>query len=81
MFETRLSAPTVHAFVRFAMNRLALFAVLLPLALHAQPATTPLFWPDKNGPTMNGIVPAAEAARLPLEWDEASGKNIAWKTS
>ncbi|MDB6116249.1 MAG: outer rane biosis protein [Verrucomicrobiaceae bacterium] len=62
------------------MIRSALLALLLPLALHAQPATTPLYWPDKNGPTMNGVVPEAEAARLPLEWDEASGKNITWKT-
>ena len=57
--------------------------LFLPLAfaasLHAQPATTPLFWPDKNGPTFDGIVPAAEAARIPLQWDEATGKNIAWK--
>lgn len=62
------------------MIRSALLALLLPLALHAQPATTPLYWPDKNGPTMNGVVPEAEAVRLPLEWDEASGKNITWKT-
>ena len=61
------------------MNRIALLAILVPLALHAQPATTPLFWPDKNGPATNGIVPAEETARLPLEWDETSGKNIAWK--
>ena len=49
-------------------------------AVLAQPATTPLFWPDKNGPTFNGIVPAAEAARIPLTWDEATKKNITWKT-
>lgn len=61
------------------MIRPALAALALPLVLHAQPATTPLYWPDKNGPTFNGIVPEAEAARLPLDWDEASGKNIAWK--
>ncbi len=46
----------------------------------AQPATTPLFWPDKNGPTLDNIVPATDAARLPIEWDDATGKNIAWKT-
>lgn len=55
-----------------------LFAVTT--ATLAQPATTPLFWPDKNGPTFNGIVPAADAARIPLTWDEATGKNIVWKT-
>lgn len=48
--------------------------------LSAQPATTPLFWSERGGPTSDGIVPAAEAARLPLEWDAETGKNIAWKT-
>jgi outer membrane protein assembly factor BamB len=46
----------------------------------AQPATTPLFWPDKQGPTFNGVVPDADAAKLPLEWDEAAKKGVAWKT-
>lgn len=46
----------------------------------AEPATTPLFWPDRQGPTRDSIVPESEAANLPLEWDEASGKGIAWKT-
>ena len=36
-------------------------------------------WPEKNGPTADGHVPAAEAAGLPTVWDEAAGKNIAWK--
>ena len=61
------------------IRHVLLAAFLLPLCLRAQPATTPLYWPDKNGPTADGVVPASEAARLPLEWDEASGKNIAWK--
>ncbi len=46
----------------------------------AAPATTPLFWPDKQGPTLNGMVPESEAAKLPLEWNEAEHKGIAWKT-
>ncbi len=46
----------------------------------AEPATTPLFWPDRQGPTRDGIIPEGEAAKLPTEWDEASGKGIAWKT-
>jgi outer membrane protein assembly factor BamB len=54
------------------------FPLLATLAM-AQPATQPLFWPAKNGPTQDGIVPASEAARVPLEWDGASGKNIAWR--
>jgi len=46
----------------------------------SQPATTPLFWPDKQGPTQNGVVPEPDASKLPLEWDEASHKGIVWKT-
>jgi outer membrane protein assembly factor BamB len=57
-----------------------LSALACSTALMAQPAITPLFWPDRQGPTRDGIVPESEAARLPLEWDEASGKGIAWKT-
>src|SRR5688572_22774938 len=49
----------------FARSSL-LFLIACLSAAHAQPATTPLFWPDKNGPTYDGIVPANEAARLPL---------------
>ena len=36
-------------------------------------------WPDKLGPTFDGHVAPADAAGLPTEWDEANGKNIAWK--
>ncbi len=58
----------------------ALTATVSCLEANAEtPATVPLFWPDKNGPTLNGVVPAAEAAKLPLEWDAAAGKNIAWR--
>ncbi len=53
---------------------------LLSVFAGGQPATKPVFWPAKGGPTGDGIVPAAEAARLPLEWDGASGKNIVWRT-
>ena len=34
--------------------------LLLATGLGAQPATMPLFWPDRTGPTNDGIVPAAE---------------------
>ncbi|MDZ4287533.1 MAG: PQQ-binding-like beta-propeller repeat protein [Prosthecobacter sp.] len=63
-----------------ATARLCLAAFAVAFSLSAQPATTPLFWPDKNGPTYNGIVPANEATRLPLEWNADTGKNIVWKT-
>lgn len=53
----------------------------LPTGAEAQlpPATAPLFWPDRNGPTMDGILPEDEAAAVPLEWNESEGKGIAWK--
>jgi outer membrane protein assembly factor BamB len=57
-----------------------LLTVNLPLAIMAAGAAKPLFWPDKNGPAYDGIVPAAEAARLPLKWNSETGENIVWKT-
>lgn len=63
------------------MKIVALPLLLLAGSLSAAgPATTPVFWPDKQGPSQNGVVPEADAASLPLEWDEAAGRGIAWKT-
>jgi outer membrane protein assembly factor BamB len=62
-----------------AIFRLQLSTLAFAAALAAQPATTPVFWPDKNGPTFDGVVPAAEAARLPLKWNATTGENIVWK--
>ena len=36
-------------------------------------------WPEKSGPTMDGHAAAEDIRGLPTEWNEASGKNIAWK--
>lgn len=63
-----------------AIARTTLCLLASALAATAQPATTPLFWPDKNGPTRDGIVPADEAAKLPLKWNFETGENIVWKT-
>ncbi len=60
--------------------RTLLAAVFAPVMLLAQPATTPVFWPVKSGPTANGVVPVADAGKIPLEWDGATSKNIAWRT-
>jgi outer membrane protein assembly factor BamB len=62
------------------MTRSFILSLAVAANTLAQPAVSPLHWPDKNGPTANGIVPEADAKRLPLTWDEASGKNIVWKT-
>lgn len=70
--------------LKISLTRLAAAAAVLLApagsAFGAPPATTPLFWPDRQGPTQDSVVPESEAARLPLEWDEPSGKGIAWKT-
>jgi outer membrane protein assembly factor BamB len=55
--------------------------VLLSALSSAQPATKPLFWPARNGPARDGIVPVAEVGRVPLEWNAESGKNIAWRVA
>ncbi len=61
------------------MKSAALFLCLSSLA-SAAPATSPVFWPDKQGPTLDGMVPAVDEGKLPLEWNEAEHKGIAWKT-
>ncbi len=56
--------------------RILLFAAAATLA--ASPFAV-ADWPDWRGPTHDGMVPE-EAGDLPTEWDEASGKNVVWKT-
>lgn len=56
-------------------------AAALCLSASAQPATKPVFWPMKGGPQGDNIAPADEAARLALEWDGETGKNILWRTA
>ncbi len=60
--------------------KVTLLWILFAGAALSQPDTTPLWWPDKQGPTFDGMVSDADAAKLPLQWDEASQKGIAWKT-
>lgn len=49
------------------------FGLLLLLATSSARAD----WPEFRGPTANGLVPAAEAAKLPVKWSET--ENVAWK--
>ena len=35
-------------------------------------------WPEKSGPTADGRVDPADTAGVPTQWDEATGKNVAW---
>lgn len=36
-------------------------------------------WPDKTGPTFDGRASPEDARGVPTVWDEATGKNVAWK--
>ena len=52
----------------------------LCLLLVGQPlASAELPWPFRNGPLQNGNAAPSDARGVPTEWDEASGKNIAWR--
>ncbi|MBK8092653.1 MAG: PQQ-binding-like beta-propeller repeat protein [Verrucomicrobiaceae bacterium] len=78
----RKIAPLVAVHLARMIRRIASLLTLLSissLAAHGA-VTTPLFWPTKFGPTGDSIVPAADAAKIPLEWDGSSGKNILWRT-
>jgi outer membrane protein assembly factor BamB len=55
-------------------------ALLLLLNLGAVPLSAgDLPWPCRNGPYQNGTATERDSRGVPTEWDEASGKNIAWK--
>lgn len=78
----RKITPLVAVHLARMIRRIASLLTLLSissLAAHGA-VTTPLFWPTKSGPTGDSIVPAADAAKIPLEWDGSSGKNILWRT-
>lgn len=56
--------------------------LLLSLALYPLLSATALDnWPDFRGPHQDGHAADGETLGVPLEWDEATGKNIAWKTA
>jgi outer membrane protein assembly factor BamB len=38
-----------------------------------------LSWPCRNGPLRNGCAAERDARGVPVQWDESTGKNIAWK--
>src|SRR5690349_21606855 len=40
-----------------------------------------LNWPCRNGPFRNGCASERDARGVPVEWDEETRKNIAWKIS
>ena len=38
-----------------------------------------LYWPDKHGPSLNGVVPESSFVGVPLTWGGDSNENIQWK--
>jgi hypothetical protein len=57
-------------------------ALLLLLSLDARAlAADDLPWPCRNGPFRNGCAAERDAQGVPIEWDDSTGKNIAWKAS
>lgn len=62
------------------LSRLAsLLIIVLVLAGSLLPASD-LPWPQKSGPFGTSHAAPEEAKGLPVEWNEAAGKNIKWKT-
>lgn len=54
-----------------------LMIAAISVTTHAGDSRLP--WPDRGGPTMNGVVAPEDAQGLPIEWDEEAKQNIAWK--
>ena len=54
-----------------------IFTLLLFSCSSTPIAQEKAYWPDKHGPTLDGLVPASSAKKLPTEWSEK--KNVAWK--
>jgi outer membrane protein assembly factor BamB len=42
-------------------------------------AAAEISWPCRNGPLRNGCAAARDARGVPVQWDESTGKNVAWK--
>src|ERR1700733_11162917 len=61
-----IAASLTAAFSLLSIPGVAAFAGDLP-------------WPCRNGPFQNGSATEHDARGVPIEWDEATGKNIAWK--
>lgn len=64
---------------RLHVSAVGLIAVLCAFPGLQVHGSDHLPWPERAGPTLNGHASPEESSNLPVEWDEASGKNIAWK--
>jgi outer membrane protein assembly factor BamB len=61
--------------MRLTWTTLLLFLLSLPVSVGADE----LPWPRRNGPFQTGCAAERDARGVPVQWDEASGDNIAWK--
>lgn len=65
---------------RRSTRLLRICLVALSLALIGETSIAGEFpWPDRSGPTFDGNAAPEDAAGLPVEWDEKTDRNIAWK--
>ena len=56
----------------------SLLFILFLFSCSSKPiAQEKIHWPDKHGPTLDGVVPESSVSNLPLEWSE--NKNVVWK--
>ena len=62
---------------RLCLVTLTCLALLTPF-VPAEETRTPLAWPFRAGPTLNGHAAAAEADELPVEFDIEKKKNVRW---
>lgn len=56
-----------------------LFVTFSILTCHSVLRAEGISWPDKNGPLHNGCALSKDAQGVPVEWNEETGKNVAWK--
>jgi len=68
--------------IRMNIRQLMSTALLLLLSLGARAvAADDLPWPCRNGPFQSGCATERNAHGVPTEWDDSTGKNIAWKVA
>lgn len=51
---------------------------MLAIACHTHASSADVAWPGKTGPFSCGVARPDDARHLPIQWNEADGKNVAW---
>lgn len=76
---SNLSSVIPARFLSMSRFLLAQFVCVILLPVAARSADNSLSWPFRSGPTLDGHATEADAAGLPVEFDEESGNGIRWK--